>query len=774
MNNSMRIDLSKSQNQDRKRFLRNRFLSCVSWLLVLVIVFSVFPAGALAAEPWQASHDKGIELARAGDFKQALVIFADLRSRYPNAAPVWIDSAMVLHWSGDDKGATDFYEAKLRIRRDLPVYLKEAMANAYSRQERFAEALPLLQELSAGGERRYRIRTAELLIRTQNPAEAQRIYEAYLAMNPEDLEVLISRGQARLINGDNRKAAEDLELASKIADKKGDAERKRQADSLWSAASLRSNDIAQAIAILKPYIDTKQADPVMQADYIYALRLNGKFAEAIAAAAGFWPDLKKAPVYGVRVLGDVFLKNGNLQEAIGAYAIVLAAEPKNQLAMLGTAVAKGLLGQVAESLQLYDRVLSQDKRLAEVVLDDCLFFVSQGKLWTAQRVFALLNQKVPPNAAFYRHYSDKLLLSGLPREAYKNYLVLRGLPGGETAGKAGIAKAATAVGDYGQARSVLNTLDRQQLKNPVAAQAVREYEEREKGALGSSFVYYRDYKGKENTIAEASFWQHIAGNVRLMGQTRRIHLRNTDNGDVADYTTLSSGLWIRGMKYDLRAWWDFANLTGLDGHRIDFSLYPNDISSLTLYTNYRPVDEADAVRQRIMARNYGAYYTWRTMVPSPDGSRPRERDSFTVAYSEGNFTDGNKNNSQSIEWSRTLRDDPQRRLIWSSYFRRSGYAFTSNLYDSPALRQTFGTGLANRLKMKRGYWEWKAFVEYGGDHPFAWDFSPYLRLEYGHYFTSLFYLTTGCEYGLTSKNARGSSSIDFSKFQCDLNVNLSW
>ena len=128
MNNSMRIDLSKSQNQDRKRFLRNRFLSCVSWLLVLVVVFSVFPAGALAAEPWQASHDKGIELARAGDFKQALVIFSDLRSRYPNAAPVWIDSAMVLHWSGDDKGATDFYEAKLRIRRDLPVYLKEAMA----------------------------------------------------------------------------------------------------------------------------------------------------------------------------------------------------------------------------------------------------------------------------------------------------------------------------------------------------------------------------------------------------------------------------------------------------------------------------------------------------------------------------------------------------------------------------------------------------------------------------------------------------------------------
>lgn len=145
-----------------------------------------------------------------------------------------------------------------------------------------------------------------------------------------------------------------------------------------------------------------------------------------------------------------------------------------------------------------------------------------------------------------------------------------------------------------------------------------------------------------------------------------------------------------------------------------------------------------------------------------------------MGYNEGTLTDGNKSNSQSLEWSRTLRDDPESRLIWSSYFRRARYGFSSNLYDSPALRQTLGTGLTHRTNLKRGYWEWKAFLEYGGDHPFAWDFSPYLRLEYGHFFTSLFYLTTGCEYGITSKNARNSPSLDFSKFQCDVNVNLSW
>ena len=230
--------------------------------------------------------DQAIELARGNDFKQALAILAELRSRYPNAAPLWVDSALVLHWSGDDKAATDLYETKLRQRPDVPAYLKEAMANAYSRQEKYAEALPLLQQLSAGGERRFRIRTAELLIRLQNPAEAQKIYEAYLAANPSDLETLLSRGQARLINGDNRKAAEDLEQARAIAVKQQDDNRQRQIDSLLAAASLRLNDIARAIELLKPYINNKQADAIMQADYIYALRLNGKFAEAIAVARG--------------------------------------------------------------------------------------------------------------------------------------------------------------------------------------------------------------------------------------------------------------------------------------------------------------------------------------------------------------------------------------------------------------------------------------------------------------------------------------------------------
>ena len=764
------------KEQARMRFHWNRIRACsLIVLCVLWIGFGIFSLSVQAAvEAWQTQHDKAIALARAGDFKTAAALFAELRINYPAASPILFDSALVMHWAGDDKAATDFYETKLRARPDVPNYVKEAMVNAYVRQGRFAEALPLVQELAVAGEKRWRLLAAELLIRLQNPAEAQKIYEALLSVNPDDIEVFVSRGEAKLINGDNRRAADDLARAKILADKQPDLSQKRRIDSLLAAASLRTNDIATALTLLKPYVDQQPPDPIMQADYIYALRLNGQFAEAIAAAARFWPDLNKAPLYGVRILGDILLRNANYAEAIRAYAVVLAKEPRNHLAMLGTAVAKAQTGKVAEALQLYERVLTLDKRLAEVILDDCLYFVAQGKLWTAKQIFALLNQKVAPSASFYRQYADRLSLSGLPREAYANYQILRGLPDGMTTGTAGMASAATAVGDYGRAQALLTALDRQQLRSPMAAQALREYEEREKGAVEISFSYYRDYKAKENTVAASSFWQQLGGSLRLLGQTRRMYLKNTDNGDTADYTSFSPGLWLRGMNYDFKAWWDFNNVNGLEGHRLEYSFFPNDNSSLTIYTNLRPVDEADAIRQKIMARNIGAYYSWRTLTASKNGNRPQERDSFTVGYAEGSLTDGNKNNTQSLEWSRTIRDDREKRLVWSTYFRRARYAFVSNLYDSPNLRQTFGTGLTNRTYLKRGYWEWKAFVEYGGDHPFAWDLSPYLRLEYGHFFTSLFYLTTGCEYGITTKNARGSSSFDFSKFQCDINVNLSW
>ena len=117
------------------RFQWNRILACsVCVLGLLMIGYGGFPLSVqAAAEVWQTQHDQAIALARAGDFKKSVSLFAELRAKYPAAAPVLFDSALVMHWAGEDKAATDLYETKLRARPDVPNYVKEAMVNAYAR-----------------------------------------------------------------------------------------------------------------------------------------------------------------------------------------------------------------------------------------------------------------------------------------------------------------------------------------------------------------------------------------------------------------------------------------------------------------------------------------------------------------------------------------------------------------------------------------------------------------------------------------------------------------
>ena len=758
------------------RFQWNRILACsVCVLCLLWFGFgrSPLPVQA-AAQVWQTQHDQAIALARAGEFKAAVSLFAELRGKYPAAAPLLFDSALVLHWAGEDKAATDFYETKLRARPDVPNYVKEAMANAYVRQGRFAEALPLVQERAASGEKRWRLLAAELLIRLQNPAEAQKIYEAYLAANPQDMEVLISRGQARLQNGDSRRAADDFELARQLTVKQGDAGRHKEVEALLAVASIRSNDLAKAILLLRPYIEKDQATPAMQSDYVDALRTNGNLEAAIAAAEKLWPDPAKAPVYGLRILADCYLRISKFDTALQLYAVVLQKEPQNHLAKLGSALAQVQLGRVPEALKNYEQVMSANPRMAEVVMDDCLFYVAQGRLWTARQVFALVNTKMPNNTAFLRQYADRLNTSGLPREAFKYYQLLRGLPGGDTAGTAGMARAAAATGDAEKARQLLDSLSQEQLRTPAAAQALREYQEMSRGKMVISSAYFNDYKGKDNYSASMVLESRIGGNFSVLAQTGRMRLRDTNTGDVAEYWTSGPGIRVTGMNYDFSVWANYNGMANMDGYQTDLTLHINDFSSVRFFSGMAPVNEAQAVVQRIMNRTFGASYSWRKYNIPAALNKPRTEDVFTVSYSTGKLTDGNATYAIGLNWDRILRDDQFKRIVWSSYLSQSRYAFLSPYYDSPDLRYTLGTGLAYRQYVHRGYWEGRAFFEMGADRPAAWSFSPFVRLEYGHYFNTLLYGVIGCEYGITTGNSRYSPAFSFSKFQCDLNLNLLW
>lgn len=87
---------------------------------------------------------------------------------------------------------------------------------------------------------------------------------------------------------------------------------------------------------------------------------------------------KSTPVYGLRILADCYLRISKFDKALQLYAVVLQKEPQNHLAKLGSALAQVQLGRVPEALKNYEQVMSANPRMAEVVMDDCLFYVAQG------------------------------------------------------------------------------------------------------------------------------------------------------------------------------------------------------------------------------------------------------------------------------------------------------------------------------------------------------------------------------------------------------------
>ena len=384
-----------------------------------------------AADEWSQAHAQAMDWAKEEKYGQALTALAQLQEKYPSVPRLLFDRAVVLHWAGRDKEATALYETKIAGLKDIPPYVQEAVANAYFRQANYALARPLYHNLASAGDlrgRRARLLEAEVLIRQSDPAGAQKIYEAFLQENPNDFEVYLARGRARLGNGDTWRSIEDFAAAQAIVAKQGDMDKKRKIDSLLASACLRAGDAERSAAVLKPYIQNGQADPAMQADYVAALRMGGNLDQAVSEANRLWPDLLKAPASGLRTLGDAYLLQENFDQAIRVYFLALQKEPQNYFATLGLASAKVQKGQLTEALPLYDQVVAQNPKLAEIVLDECLYFMTLGKTGAAQKIFAVVSARIPATSAFYRQYADRLKFTDAPRDAYKNFQILRGQP----------------------------------------------------------------------------------------------------------------------------------------------------------------------------------------------------------------------------------------------------------------------------------------------------------------------------------------------------------
>ena len=92
----------KASEATLRRMIRgpiNRSNRCKNACVAAIVLLTVCLAGdvALAAADWREPHARAVALARTGEVHQALAQLIALQERYPDAALLLFDRAVLLH-----------------------------------------------------------------------------------------------------------------------------------------------------------------------------------------------------------------------------------------------------------------------------------------------------------------------------------------------------------------------------------------------------------------------------------------------------------------------------------------------------------------------------------------------------------------------------------------------------------------------------------------------------------------------------------------------------
>ncbi|MBP1762968.1 MAG: Tetratricopeptide repeat-containing protein [Firmicutes bacterium] len=721
------------------------------------------------------AKEYAVALAQDGQFSASLEIFKQLVQRYPTEPAILFDYITVLNWSGNNRSAIELFET-LKV-SSVPDYVKSSAAGAYYQMGDYKAAQKLFHEAAANGNHKAVIGDAQSLIRMGNAA-GYAIYDKLLTQNPDDLEVYLSRASMRMLGREYAPAIADFQRAASLV--KPGAEgiaQKRQIDYQLAISHIRSGDQGRAVLLLKPYIQDKTADVWMQSDYLLALRLNSDYKAAIAEGERLWPDYGKVPVFGLQALADSYLRNGQFQPAEKCYQHIIQREPNSTDAQLGLAYSRVAQGKTGQGLAYYRQALDAKPQLAAVVLDDAYALIGQGRYAAGQAVYGLVLERFPDVPVFRQELATVLVDHGMPRQAYEQFDYLAKLPGGEIAGNAGRVQTAASVGDYRAAGAAAGILREKYSRNAVAQAALADFENRRRGGLYAGFTHSDNYKGIDSNEVWIAAEQNIGGSYSVLAALGSNHIMDKPAGESATLRNQSVGLRYTGIRYEGEMWLDnYQNNGSFTSYRISNRYYWDDRTHLNVNFGKSPVLDVQALDPgniegfgRIMSKYYAVAFQRAIGA----------KDSFTFDVSREFYSDGNRVNGYGLRWDHILLSKEKKSLDWFVYGKRSNFKYqqingVDTVYESPTVRQAYGTGVTEKWVIPEGYWQATTGLEWGRDRPDPNDFSPFFRLEYGHDFSADHAFLIGAEYGARTNHLYDESGLHFGYHQYDIRYRAAW
>ncbi len=357
----------------------------------------------------QAESRRAIQLARQGDFEEAIAILDALRAAAPDDIDLTEDYVVVLNWAGRDADAVTVFSGLYReLTRD---YVIEAAARSYRNLGRHVEAL----ELYAFGRERspdhlpFSVGLVATLVESGNGAAAVELGSRLAQEHPDNVDVLLAHGAAL-------EAAQDFPAAIALYERLRAAEPgRRDVEQRWRAAqerqlpapgaehqqaieSARQGRVGPAISILTRAHRAQPDNLRVTYDYLVVLNWARRDAAVVDIFRGL--DRDRTPDYVIDAAAKSYRNLRRFDQAIELYSygrtrspdhlpfstgLILAAldagriedaanlareteqaHPGNVEVLLALAAALRAQRQFAEEVEVCDRVLALEPARSDV------------------------------------------------------------------------------------------------------------------------------------------------------------------------------------------------------------------------------------------------------------------------------------------------------------------------------------------------------------------------------------------------------------------------
>lgn len=410
------------------------------------------------------NYQQAIIDARAGRFEAALPTLERLVRAHPGRRAYLYDWIAVLSWADRHDDALRA-SADLRLTKAVPDYVLAAIGKSAlnaGQPARAVQAYRLLaarQPRNADAARGLSLALGAAAVKAPSAAGAPELHQAAaVAVTPT---VALPTIQATIATDEaaaQERNANHIRAAQTLLDQDFTAARYRLID-----AALAENEALTArVASTHPVVAQR-----LRLDHIVALRLRGRFSQAVDEFRVLQAQGLPLPAYVLTAAADALLAQRQPEEARALYQRALATEPGSASIQTGLVYAQLESENFPGVHQIVQQRLSDTQGSPQARLLEVSALRWADRLKAADVKLLQLRAELPDDVGIWLAQADLLAQRGLPRAAARRYLAVLAAEPANLKARVGLAEATWAQGAIPEAAQLVAELRAEAPEHPA-------------------------------------------------------------------------------------------------------------------------------------------------------------------------------------------------------------------------------------------------------------------------------------------------------------------